>query len=285
MRYRFMRFPEGRSKAVTFSYDDGSMADIRLSEIFTRYGMKCTFNLNRTGRNEGWTMTPQQIRENIIDRGHEVALHGFNHIALGTASATEGIREVLDCRLDLERQYGMIIRGYAYADSGINNFTGGEDYAAVRSYLSQLGVVYARALGEKETDFKLPRDFYRWYPSAHHDDPELMGLIDKFLGLDLSTNTYCASRAPRLLYIWGHSFEFNKKGNWERIEEICQKLSGKDEIWYATNMEIYEYISAYHSLILSADGSLIYNPTLIDLWVDIDGKLYMIPSGRTVEIN
>ena len=36
----------GKLKAVTFSYDDGVMMDKRLVEIFNRYGMKATFNLN-----------------------------------------------------------------------------------------------------------------------------------------------------------------------------------------------------------------------------------------------
>lgn len=30
MRYRFLRFPGGKDKAVTFSYDDGFRYDIRL---------------------------------------------------------------------------------------------------------------------------------------------------------------------------------------------------------------------------------------------------------------
>ena len=46
----------GKNKAVTFSYDDGTEHDIRLVEIFNRYGMKCTFNLNSGLMNEdgGW---------------------------------------------------------------------------------------------------------------------------------------------------------------------------------------------------------------------------------------
>ena len=36
----------GKKKAVTFSYDDGVMQDIRLIEIFNRYGLRATFNLN-----------------------------------------------------------------------------------------------------------------------------------------------------------------------------------------------------------------------------------------------
>ena len=33
-------------KAVTFSYDDGVVPDLKLLEIFNKYGIKCVFNLN-----------------------------------------------------------------------------------------------------------------------------------------------------------------------------------------------------------------------------------------------
>ena len=36
----------GKNKAITFSYDDGVTQDIRLAEVFNKYGMKCTFNIN-----------------------------------------------------------------------------------------------------------------------------------------------------------------------------------------------------------------------------------------------
>ena len=35
-----------KMKAVTFSYDDAVTQDQRLIELFDRYGLKCTFNLN-----------------------------------------------------------------------------------------------------------------------------------------------------------------------------------------------------------------------------------------------
>ena len=37
---------QGKKKALTFSYDDGVTQDIRLAELFHKYGMKATFNLN-----------------------------------------------------------------------------------------------------------------------------------------------------------------------------------------------------------------------------------------------
>ncbi len=35
----------GKNKAITFSYDDGVMQDIRLIEIFNKYNLKATFNI------------------------------------------------------------------------------------------------------------------------------------------------------------------------------------------------------------------------------------------------
>lgn len=37
---------QGKMKAITFSYDDGVTQDRRLVELFNRYGVKGTFNLN-----------------------------------------------------------------------------------------------------------------------------------------------------------------------------------------------------------------------------------------------
>ena len=39
-------YPEGKKKALTFSYDDGEIFDIKLAEILRKHGMKGTFNLN-----------------------------------------------------------------------------------------------------------------------------------------------------------------------------------------------------------------------------------------------
>ena len=41
-----MRFPGGKSKALTLSYDDGCQSDRKMIEILDRYGIKATFNLN-----------------------------------------------------------------------------------------------------------------------------------------------------------------------------------------------------------------------------------------------
>ena len=283
MRSVFMRYPDGKAKAVTFSYDDGASQDIRLADVFDRYGMKATFNFNSRNMRK-INHTKEQIHEHFLSKGHEIAVHGANHRANGNLRPIEGIRDVLDCRLELEETCERIIRGMAYPDSGITQMGNFGNYQQIKNYLTELDIAYARTLGKDNDSFTLPEDFHAWLPTAHHNNPKIMEYIDKFLNIDISTNAYHAKRIPRLLYIWGHSFEFDRNNNWEHIEEICKKLAHRPEIWYATNIEIYDYVEAYKRLVYSADGYMIYNPTLLDIWIDVDGVVYEIGSGKTLRI-
>lgn len=281
MRSVFMRYPGGRAKALTFSYDDGVIQDKRLAEIFDKYGMKATFNFNNECMRPD-NFTKEQIKEYFLSKGHEIAVHGANHRANGNLRPIEGIRDVLDCRLELEAKCDCIIRGMAYPDTGIRQMGSFGTYEMIKQYLAELDIAYSRTLGEDNNSFMLPEDFHAWMPTAHHNNPKIMEFIDEFLKLDISENAYHARRVPRLLYIWGHSYEFDDKDNWEHIEEICKKLSDNAQIWNATNIEIYDYVMAYRSLIYSADGHKVCNPTLLTIWLDVDGKLYSIGSGETI---
>ena len=285
MRYRFLRFPEGKLKAVTFSYDDGCRDDIRLAAIFNKYNLKGTFNINAgwLGKSEtDWHLMKEEIQKHIVDAGHEIATHGFEHRANGNLRTIDGIQDVLNCRLGLEKNFDTIVRGLAYPDTGITQLTNGATLEGIAHYLKELDIVYARTLGKVNTSFALPQNWYQWMPTVHHDSAETIDLIDQFI--QIKDVSYAAKNQPRLFYMWGHSFEFTNNNNWERIEEICQKISGKDDIWYATNIEIYDYVAAYNSLIYSADSKKVYNPTLKQIWFNVDGKMYTVKSGETINI-
>ena len=279
MKYRFLRYPGGKPKAVTLSYDDGCMSDVRFSDVITAAGLKCTFNLSSTS-----AMSDEQIKEKILNRGHEVAIHCAHHRAPGAQSAIAGIKEVLECRLALEEKFDMIIRGMAYPDTGITYFTNGATYENIKRYLMDLDVAYARTLGGDNKDFRLPNDWHAWMPTVRHANPEILEYIDEFVSFEMHPSVYVSRRYPRLFYLWGHSFEFDGANNWELLDTICDKLGNKEDTWYATNMEIYEYVKAYDSLIFSADETKIYNPTLSDIWLEIDGEVMCIKSGETKKI-
>lgn len=283
MRSVFMRYPDGKAKALTFSYDDGVHQDERLAGIFDKYGMKGTFNFN-CDYSRGQIYTKEQIKEIFLSKGHEIAVHGANHRANGNMRPIEGIIDVLDCRLELEEKCDSIIRGMAYPDTGIVQMGNFGTYEMVKQYLTELDIAYARTLGGDNNSFKLPSDFHAWMPTAHHNNPKIMEFIDEFINIDVSPKSYHARRVPRLMYIWGHSYEFDRDNNWEHIENICKKLANNDDIWYATNIEIYDYVQGYKNLRYSANGHKIYNPNLFTIWLDVDSKLYSVKPGETINV-
>lgn len=281
MRYRFIRFPGGKIKAVTFSYDDASRDDIRLVETLNRYGIKCTFNINSGWLDKERSLTTKEVKQYILGYGHEVAVHGEYHKAPGKIRAIDGIKDILNCRINLEKKFGRIIRGMAYPDSGIRYFNNTATYDNIRQYLKDLDIAYARTLGSDNNSFALPTDWYAWMPTAHHTNPNVLQYAKEFVEMDVES-AYIAARTEKLFYLWGHSAEFERQQKWDLLEEICQCLGGRDDIWYATNMEIYKYVEAYHSLIFSAEGDRVYNPTLFHIWFDVDGKLYEIQPGQEI---
>ena len=287
MKYRFLRFPGGKTKAVTFSYDDGCVEDLQTVKILDSYGVKGTFNISSSWVNAeaaNGHITKDEIEENILAKGHEVAVHGQWHKAAGLVRPIDGINDVLSCRKELEAAFGRIIRGMAYSDSGILCMQNYTSYEKIRNYLKELEIVYSRTLGGDNNEFDLPADWYQWMPTAHHDNPNILTWAADFVDMDVNAQ-YCSSRRPKLFYVWGHSFEFERNGNWNRLHEICDELAGKKDIWYATNMEIYEYVTAFNSLVFSADGRRAYNPTLFEIWFDDDRKLYSIKPGETLELD
>ena len=287
MRYRFLRFPGGKFKAVTLSYDDGLRADIKFANTVSKYGMKATFNVNygfiegAVGNGEGY-LNADEIKDNIIPLGHEIAIHGYNHRAVGILRPNEIVAEFYECRKSLENEFGQIIRGMAYPDFGIKYLTGGRSFAEVKAILSSLDIAYSRNTLTDDS-FSLPTDWHDWRPTVHNTDSNVMELVERFLALD-EKKLYVAYRHPKLFYMWGHTTEFNKNDGWAKLDEICEKLGSREDVWYATNIEIYNYVKAYDSLVFSLDGTIVYNPTLIEIWFLIDGKMYSVKPGETIKL-
>lgn len=102
-------------------------------------------------------------------------------------------------------------------------------------------------------------------------------LCDRFLTGKLSFGL-------KLFYLWGHSYEFEQHNNWEVIRAFCEKMSGKKDIWYATNIEIVDYLNASRQLRTSADGHIVFNPTATDIWVENKGEVMTIKAGETVRM-
>ncbi len=275
MSRQFIAFPNFKLKALTLSYDDGTIFDKRLVDILTRNGLKGTFNLNScryvNGENNPRFLTESQVKELYIPNGHEIAVHGYMHRSLTNVEKGVMAGDIVMDRVNLERIFGTIVNGMAYANGAYNH--------DIAQKLKDFGINYARTCVATNR-FDLPTNWLELSSTCHHSNPELMSLAKAFV----ENTPWLSKDSSALFYVWGHSYEFDNNDNWSVIEEFAKFIGGKDDIWYATNGEIYRYITAYDNLVFSVDGSIVYNPSAIDVYLKCHDANYVVPAGKTINI-
>jgi len=271
----FMRFPGFKRKAVTLSYDDGVIFDEQLINIMRKNGLKGTFNISTGLLNEG---NPRRLtKENVVklytESGNEVAVHGKYHVSLADVPLAMAVDDVLKDRQTLEEWFDKIVIGMAYANGSFDD--------NVVDIVKKCGIEYARTTVSTEK-FDIPENWLMIPTTCHHKNPRLMELAKKFI--ESPESKYYWSKKPQLFYLWGHSYEFNDEDNWEIIEEFATYMGNRDNVWYATNGEIYNYVKAYDSLMWGADGKRVYNPSVYDIFINYYDNEYVIHPGDDVKI-
>lgn len=163
---------------------------------------------------------------------------------------------------------GYPVRGLAYPNGSYSK--------EICDMLPQLGIRYARVVGNSES-FDIPEDFLRWKATCHHNY-KLMELGRQFI--EDKKKQYL-----RLMYVWGHSYEFTNNDNWNVMEEFCELAGGRDDIWYATNIEIVDYMDVVKMAQFAADNSFVYNPCVQSLWLAVeDDELVEVKGGEIVQL-
>jgi len=274
MNNNVMLFPNGKPKALTFSYDDGEKQDIRLCQLFNKYGLKGTFNLNSGLMSVEPSESSSKVALSQIPEvyaGHEVAVHTVNHPFLERMTTVEIATEILEDRRTLEKYTGYVVRGMAYPFGTYN-----DDVIRVAK---DLGIAYSRGV-HSHYGFGIPSKWLEMPATCHQEYDKIFDLAEKFINSKTTADWRGAN--GWLFYIWGHSFEYRTEEDWERMEKLCALLSNREEIWYATNIEIYDYVEAYRSLCFSADLESAYNPSGIDVWLMHKGKVHKIPAREQV---
>lgn len=279
MTTRFLRFPGGKSKALTLSYDDGVEQDLRLVSIMRQYGLKGTFNINsglfppedyvHPAGKVHRRMTRSQILSAYPEDMCEVACHTYTHPFLDRCDSAVACGEIIDDRRTLEQLFDRPIHGMAYPFGTTSD--------TVVDVCRLAGIYYSRTTVSTE-NFDMPTDWLRLPATCHHKNPRLMELCDLFLNKKVK-------HGSQLFYLWGHSYEFESDNNWEVIEAFAKKMGGRDDIWYATNMEIYLAQRDFDQLESTADGSRVYNPSIRPVWFENwKHRIFMVPPGESISI-
>ena len=261
----------GKERCVTFSYDDGRIEDKRLVEMFNKYGLKGTFHLNNPEFEKHFPhflkdpkfVDPEEYR--TLYKGHEISCHAASHPFL-YYSPDEHIRmEIRENRRFLEEKCSYPVRGMSYPFSSFDE--------RVAKVCRAEGMEYART-AEQTMEFGIPSDFMHWDGTCHHAS-FTKELWERFTSPMLYS-------FMRLFYVWGHSYEFYTEDHWKQMEDLCKTVIGDCNIWNATNIEIVDYLNAMRGLRFSADCSVVYNPSCVDVWIKADHKSVCIGAGKTI---
>lgn len=225
-------------KAITFSYDDGTTQDIRLIEIFNKYGLKATFNINSglLGKENILVCNGIAVRHNKnkaedikhIYHGHEVAVHTLTHPNL---TMIKDEREILK-QVELDRQnlselVQYEVYGMAYPCSNPNC-----DDRVAGIIRNNTNIKYSRTTLVTQS-FEPYDNLYQYRGTLqHHKNWNILFEMGKQF-LELKADT------PKVFYIWGHSFEFDiYPERWNMFDEFCKMIANCKDIYYGTNLDV-----------------------------------------------
>lgn len=224
-----------KKKLLTFSFDDGNVDDVRLVELFNRYGLKGTFNLNSgklTDAMGTWLYDGKKEVHHLnaihylhLYDGHEIAAHTLTHSHLEDLPDDTVYNEIALDQLILSRLYDTTVRGMALPFGTYNDRT--------EAIAASCGMKYCRTIDATHA-FSLP-DRVLLHPTCHFKDAAMEKLAEQFLA--------ATPDEPMLFYVWGHSYELVTEDDWQRFEAFCRTVSGHDDVWYCTNIEAIDALN------------------------------------------
>lgn len=267
MKVELNVFPNGLSRCVLLSFDDGKKTDICVVEALTKYGLTGTFHVNSGYIGKKGYLDLADLNE--IGKKHEIAAHTENHRNMANCPVETAVWEALQDRAILEEKLGVLVKGIA--------FPYGKASDSLSNILSSIGFSYARR--NRETlSFSVPTDFLKMNPTCHISN-KLMEMGMKLVETDwINKKGECA-----LMLVTGHSIELNHS-ELGIFNEFCDYISSSKVIWSTSCMEFVNYISAVNRVQFSALMTRAYNPSAIDVWIRVNGIPIKISKGCIVEL-
>ena len=219
------------AKYVTFSFDDGIEQDRRFVKELNKYGFKATFNIN-TGiqtRANMWVNEGVEIHRMNIDglkelyKGHEVAVHSLTHPFLEKLDEETIYNELYYDKKNIEEWFEQDVTGMAYPYGTYDD--------RVIKIAKDLGIKYARTAGTS-MKFSLPEDMMKYTGTCHFSNSEIFRLIDEFDSLEETSE-------KQVLYIWGHTYEFDVMKKWDFLTQLLERLKTV-KAQFVTNRQAFD---------------------------------------------
>lgn len=222
---------------VTTSWDDGSIFDLKIAELLSKYGIKGTFYIPKS------LFAHSLKRHDIIaiDEYFEIGSHTLNHVDLTKVSLSEAKTEIEGSKAYLEDLLGHKIYMLSYPNGKYNG--------VIKKKVRDAGYRAARTCNHG--DFSLPSDPYEWQITLHASNGSPLTTLKICLKNHITIKALLdwEIRAKQLFdaalkkggtyHIWGHSLDFEINLQWDKFERVLDYISNREGVSYMTNGEIF----------------------------------------------
>ncbi|WP_431157862.1 polysaccharide deacetylase family protein [Winogradskyella poriferorum] len=266
-------YPQGKHKALVLSYDDGTIQDIDLVKLFDKHNLIGTFNLNSgyLDKTIGWplqngdTIFQRYVPKdslNIIYKNHEIAVHGELHKNFLDISDEDILKEIDSDIKVIRNATNKDIRSMAYPF--------GNTTPHIAQLISKTGLINGRTIADTH-QYGFPENYFMWHPTCH--DSRVMEHLDSYLKLN--------NKELSLLYVWGHSWEFDDENRWKNMIVFCEAIAMAEDIWFVSHGELTEYLLSTNKV--KIEGNKIYNPEENPtVWITLSDGPKKINPGETL---
>ncbi len=236
------------NKLITTSWDDGYPLDWKLAELLNKYNLPGTFYIPKTN-------TEYEVMDeySIIDlsKQFEIGGHTMNHVRISEDSKPTLYQR--DCRLL------SLAHRPAWTTAGIFLLSGGVFNNAAVEFTLQSGFQIIRTTellnpGLTQKGSVFPTTIQVYNHSGFTYIKHLL-LRSKFESLRIFFKIGNTNQLSKMVenyieqilsyggcfHLWGHSWEIEKFGLWNQLEEMLQLMSGIAEAKYITNAQLINY--------------------------------------------
>jgi hypothetical protein len=219
---------------ITTSWDDGHPLDFRVAALLAKYGIRGTFYVPMTAPTG--TMREAQVRE--LSCSFEIGAHTVHHVDLTRATEQDARQEIFDGKAWLEDSTGLPCSMFCPPFGRYSS----EHLELIR----QAGFRGLRSVELLSLDFPRSQGGVLIQPTTIQAHPHgFSAYVRNMLRRRAWRNLWlyvCHGRSadwPKLVHslfsqvlkrggvfhLWGHSWELEETGHWQRLEEVLRFLS------------------------------------------------------------
>ena len=217
-------------KIVCLSFDDGTIYDEGFVALLNRYGLKATLNLNSGLKDFVWYFDDRPIRRLDLSKtvelykGHEVASHSLTHPYFSGLNEEQIVKEVGEDLDNLSSIFGEKVSGFAFPFIDQTEW----NIEMVRKHFDLEYIRFSHMTNEY-----FPKDRYHIPINAFYNNDDIYEKLEAFKRNELENS---------LFMIVGHSYEFEMRDEWGRIEALLAYLKENKDLTVMTARDAVRYL-------------------------------------------